>query len=199
MLRYMNEKQTHYDKTFYLDKKTGYWISTACPKIRAHRWVWMQHHGAIPKGCHIHHKNGNKSDNCIDNLELMAQAEHLRLHMTEEKRAWASSRMDGIRHLTKEWHASEEGIAWHKYHALKNNFGKWEAKTFKCEVCTKEYETTKRSKTKFCSNACKSKFRRDSGLDDVIKDCPSCLQEFSSNKYAKHIYCSRSCAQKRTD
>jgi hypothetical protein len=195
----MNKHQIHYGKTFYLDKKTGYWISTACPKIRAHRFVWIHNYGQIPEGCHIHHKNEDKSDNSIENLELMARSAHLRLHMTEERRKASGVRAGEIRHLTKEWHASEEGKAWHKYHALKNKFGKWEAKKLKCQVCSKQYETTKRSNTKFCSNVCKSKFRRSSGLDDVIRDCPSCNLQFSCNKYAKTVYCSKSCAQKRKD
>lgn len=193
----MNERQEHYGLQFYKDHTTGYWISTTHPRIRAHRWVWQSVNGKIPKDCHIHHIDEDKSNNDISNLRLMTKYAHLSMHMTEERRAWSSSKMDEIRHLTKEWHASEEGRAWHKYHAIKNKFGKWETRKLKCEVCSKEYETTKRSKAKFCSNACKSKFRRDSGLDDVIKDCLSCLQEFSSNKYAKNIYCSKLCAQKR--
>lgn len=192
----MNEYQIHYGKKFYLDKKAGYWISTGVPKIRAHRFVWMQNFGEIPKGWHIHHKNEDKSDNSIGNLELLHHSIHGNLHMTKERRKASSIRAGEIRHLTKEWHASEEGRAWHKYHALKCHFGKWKPRKHKCELCSKEYETTKRAKTKFCSNACKSKFRRDAGLDDVIKECPSCKLEFSYNKYVKRTYCSRSCAQK---
>ena len=192
----MEDKQEHFGLKFYKDHSTGYWISCKCPKVRAHRWVWESINGKIPDGCHIHHKDENKSNNNIDNLVLMSRHAHLSLHMTEEKREWASKRMDEIRPLTKEWHASDEGKAWHKYHALKNKFGKWEPKKYKCQVCSKEYETSKRSRTKFCSNPCKSKFRRDSGLDDEVRDCPSCKQEFTCNKYAKTTYCSRPCTQK---
>ena len=46
-----------------------------------HRIVWWQHHGCIPQeGEIIHHKNGNKRDNRIENLELMNNAEHARYH-----------------------------------------------------------------------------------------------------------------------
>jgi hypothetical protein len=104
--------------------------------------------------------------------------------------------MDGIRHLTKEWHASEEGKAWHRLHAFKNSFGKWESQTFECKVCKKSYESTKKHNSKFCTNACKSVYRRASGLDDIERECRKCSQKFICNKYAKTLYCSRSCAHK---
>lgn len=194
----MIEHQEHYGRKFYLDKKTGYWISTDRPRIRAHRWVWNSIHGAIPKECHIHHKDENKSNNSLENLELVTFAQHAKLHMSIEKSQNSREWMDEIRPLTKEWHASGEGKAWHKYHALKNKFGKNDPRKVKCNQCLKEYETTKLSRAFFCSNACKSKFRRHNGLDDIERECKCCKQKFTCNKYAKTIYCSRTCAQNRT-
>lgn len=34
----------------------------------------------IPQGYHIHHKNGNRLDNCILNLQMLKAREHLSLH-----------------------------------------------------------------------------------------------------------------------
>jgi HNH endonuclease len=49
--------------------------------LREHRLVWETAHGPIPPGGVIHHKDGNPSNNHIDNLELISsQAEHMRLH-----------------------------------------------------------------------------------------------------------------------
>ena len=36
--------------------------------ILVHRKIWIENFGEIPKGCIIHHKNGNKKDNRIENL-----------------------------------------------------------------------------------------------------------------------------------
>ena len=36
-----------------------------------HRYVWTQANGAIPKGMHIHHINGNGLDNRLENLILV--------------------------------------------------------------------------------------------------------------------------------
>ena len=48
--------------------------------ITKHKLVWMQHHGEIPKGFVIHHKNGNKKDNKIENLEMMSYSNHRNTH-----------------------------------------------------------------------------------------------------------------------
>jgi len=191
------EHQLHFNRKFYKDLKTGYWISTDRPRTRAHRWVWISIHGLIPKGYHIHHKNDDKSDNSIENLELIEQSRHMRIHYTEEKKEWAKKWVDEIRPLTKAWHASEEGRAWHKLHALKCKFGKGDPVKYTCNCCGKSFESTKKARAFFCSNNCKSKFRRDEGLDDVEKKCPSCQSVFKSNKYAKTIYCCRACVFKK--
>ena len=44
--------------------------------MRVHRLVYMAHIGAIPEGMQINHKDENKVNNCIDNLELMTNREN---------------------------------------------------------------------------------------------------------------------------
>ena len=45
-----------------------------------HREVWSECKGPIPKGYIVHHKNGDKTDNRLENLELMSAADHCRHH-----------------------------------------------------------------------------------------------------------------------
>jgi DNA-binding CsgD family transcriptional regulator len=44
--------------------------------ILEHRLVWREHNGAIPVGGVIHHKNGSKGDNRIENLMMLSHAQH---------------------------------------------------------------------------------------------------------------------------
>ena len=45
-----------------------------------HRVVWESHNGRIPDGYLVHHTNGDRLDNRIENLGMMTLAEHCRLH-----------------------------------------------------------------------------------------------------------------------
>lgn len=40
------------------------------------RLVYMAHKGLIPKGLQVNHKDEDKENNCIENLELMTQKEN---------------------------------------------------------------------------------------------------------------------------
>ena len=45
-----------------------------------HRRVWEDAHGPIPAGMFIHHVNGDKLDNRLENLELLSKKDHMQLH-----------------------------------------------------------------------------------------------------------------------
>jgi len=52
-----------------------------------HKLIWIKHNGPIPLGYCIHHINGDKKDNRIDNLECLSRKEHgLRHHLPNRKR-----------------------------------------------------------------------------------------------------------------
>jgi hypothetical protein len=49
-------------------------------------------------------------------------------------------------------------------------------------------------KRNYCSNACKSAARRESGRDDEVRRCAHCGKEFSVNRYKPTQVCSRRCS-----
>lgn len=48
-----------------------------------HKMVWEYYNGAVPEGYVIHHKDENKLNNTIDNLQLLLRKEHKILHMKD--------------------------------------------------------------------------------------------------------------------
>lgn len=49
-----------------------------------HILVWEAFKGSIPEHYVVHHKDHNKHNNNIDNLELLSDTEHKRMHSTED-------------------------------------------------------------------------------------------------------------------
>lgn len=45
-----------------------------------HKYLWEQKFGLVPSGHDIHHIDGNKQNNSLDNLELLTRTEHKRKH-----------------------------------------------------------------------------------------------------------------------
>jgi len=126
---------------------------------RMHRDVYEYYNGLPPKGMHVHHIDGDSLNNDIKNLELKSPANHLKAHMTQERRDRARIHMLNISPLAKAWHKSKEGREWHKENGKKC----WENKIFKdrvCAHCKKIYSTkTFDSRARFCHLNCKMKAR----------------------------------------
>ena len=73
-------------------RKDGYYKITSVKEGNhnkyLHRLIWEDFYGCdVPKGYHIHHKNGNKLDNCILNLALINKTTHNSMHSAGENNA----------------------------------------------------------------------------------------------------------------
>lgn len=55
--------------------------------IHIHRLEWEKHYGLIPDGYIVHHKDGNKRNWQIDNLELLSRGVHLDRHRADQHRS----------------------------------------------------------------------------------------------------------------
>ena len=67
-------------RCFGLWKRTGTRYVQSGKKGHEHRYVWEAAHGPIPPGYHIHHINGDKRDNRLENLTCLSASEHAKLH-----------------------------------------------------------------------------------------------------------------------
>ena len=155
----------------------------------AHRLVW----NSINEPIHdtwtnnIHHKDLDKLNNNPDNLEMMTRAEHCGLHarlrknpnddtraklreaqqriyLDKDYKDRAIQNLLNINHLAKAWHASDEGIRWHRKHGKESWNGRQKTQK-QCVQCGKDYLTACPSRSKFCGNNCKAKYDRNRRKD----------------------------------
>lgn len=167
---------------------------------RLHRAVWEYHNGSIPKGYHVHHKDGNRCNNDISNLDLLDSTTHLKGHMAQEERKEAARQcVKKAIEAAPEWHRSAEGREWHSSQS-KETWAQKKAIKYVCTHCSKEFYSKcsyGNSERKFCSNNCRAAHRRARGVDNENRICPVCGKTFVVNKYSKNITCSAECARVR--
>lgn len=138
--------RAYYRRSAYkrFDGKTGF----------LHIDVWEHHNGPVPKGFHIHHKNG-PNDNNIEALECLTRTEHMQRHKGRVATKEQLERLSRIRVLASKWHGSPEGIAWHERHGKQT----WQDRQpiYKvCETCAAPYQTYFPSRSRFCGGTCKA-------------------------------------------
>lgn len=188
-----------FDGRKYYFKREGYYKADFLPERRTrymHRDVWEFHNGPIPAKHDVHHRNGDKADNRLDNLELLHTSEHHRHHMLERIAAdpAANARaLDAARVAAAVWHGSDEGREWHRGHARRIADAQVPVELV-CEWCDEKYlgHLGKR-KRGFCSPSCQGMARKASGVDDETRQCSVCGEDFRANKYGKKKTCSETC------
>ncbi len=111
----------------------------------------------------------------------------------EEIRKIQSNNMRLARIKAAEFFRSDEGKVRRKELAILYQSRKPVLKK-ECETCSVFFETKSELK-KYCSNKCKSSFRRKNGRDDEISLCGICGKEFYANKYATTLTCSTICTK----
>lgn len=183
----------------FYETKQGYYLGNIGNKpVRLHRYIWEKYCFKIPDGYDVHHIDHNKANNRLENFELIESSLHHSEHMKEPSRIEQSkANLNNIvRPKAIEWHKSDVGREWHKKQyeiSLRKSMINKVEKT--CEVCGNTYEVSSSVayRSRFCSNKCKSAYRRHSGKDDIDKVCSICGKHFKTNKYSPAATCSQYC------
>ncbi len=79
-----------------------------------HVVIWERYHGSIPPTYQVHHKNENKLDNRIENLELLSPLAHKRIHSGCEWRIdqwWKPCRVCGVMRPVTDYYNRPDGIS----------------------------------------------------------------------------------------
>jgi hypothetical protein len=180
----------------------GKYYQDSANVCRLHRMVWEHFSGeSIPEGYDVHHEDFDRSNNQYENLILVERGEHHRLHLWMRTKDMSQEEKSALtlvaREAARAWHSSPEGLEWHRKHYEECSRDALTARSeMVCEnpKCGKLFQGAHGSK--FCSNNCKSQWRRDAGLDDEDRTCPICGKVFRVNRYARAKTCSRSCGRK---
>lgn len=161
---------------------------------RLHEEIWMEANGrSIPRGYHVHHIDENPLNNDPANLQLLSRSAHHQHHGSEPAGVARAQAMQPLGvEAAKTWHATPEGHEWHSRHGIEVAANR-PLLGDTCEQCGKSYQS--KQPVRFCSNACKSAWRRASGIDNVERSCEHCGRTFIVNKYSKQRFCSRSCGR----
>lgn len=192
-------KSVKLDGMSFYDNGNGYFYNS-WRRMYLHRYIWEKENGPIPQGYDVHHIDHDKNNNSINNLTILTRKEHLYLHeeslSEEQKEKRRKHMLTTVHEAAKEWHKSEKGKEWHKNHYNNCKYKLQVIKQFKCQCCDDIFEAIDNGANKFCSNKCKSKYRRLKGLDLIDKHCEYCGTLFKTNKHKKSKCCSRSCANR---
>lgn len=126
-------------------------------------WKFV-HHSEVPKGCEIHHIDGNPLNNNVMNLTSLPSDKHQEKHGDNTKsREYIDNRkenLDRIRPLAAKWHRSAGGREWHSNHGKETWHNRTQTEK-ECQYCKKKYLTPFPSRSKFCSDKCKDRARQE--------------------------------------
>lgn len=183
---------------YYKDKKRGYYYE--CTGV--HQAVWRYYCGDIPFDFNIHHVNGNKDDNQIENLQMKSRADHAREHGRHTPKQKFICVVCG-----KEFEATNKGTnqtCSDSCRTKKNRKTTTHPKELRiCVMCGKEFYTDKYSDHKACSPHCGSLLARQSRREGVthqkyeepteVRQCVICGKTFTARKRSKTRFCSQAC------
>lgn len=194
-------RATFNGRLYYLRESQGYYYSPRKDRSgldMLHRMIFIHYNGEIPKGYCIHHKDGNKGNNDISNLECIKRSEHSHYHGVNAPEELAEFRKrnleENARPAANIWHGSAEGREWHKQHYEQMKDKLYEEVECVCVVCGKTFTAHQKTGSKCCSKACRAKERRMSGIDNETRICENCGKEFVTSRFSKARFCSKQCS-----
>lgn len=93
-----NVVDVHAHETFFRITADGYMrVRISGIEVLEHHLVWVRANGSIPPGKHVHHVNGDRQDNRLENLRVMDKRDHVRHHRIEERTERIGDVPDGMK------------------------------------------------------------------------------------------------------
>ena len=184
----IDEKTQKFNGFVYHIKKDGHFHG----HISIQRAVYSYYFGEIESGYNVHHIDNDKTNNDISNFLLLTNAEHQRIHFTQNTGHFALEKFVCV-------NCGKDFVA---YGGRNNRFcsdkckGEYKRQnhqeTRTCAYCGKEFSVEEWSTVKCCSNSCAQKLRHIDSWEDKV--CPVCNKEFRARKKHHQVCCSSKCA-----
>lgn len=158
----INEKVVQFHK----DCVTGYWVNNTY-NLRLHREKLRLELGLTKeqmKGLDVHHIDGNKDNNDINNLQLINKIKHVTTHAKEQVHKkiikiceWCGEEYESSSNVAhKQRFCSEKcKMKWRRANGL-------DREERICLYCGKTFTCNKTLPTKFCSKHCAGKYNYES-------------------------------------
>lgn len=150
-------------------RPSGYFVA----RLLLHREVWEAANGPIPEGYQIHHLNGNKGDNRLENLALLSHSEHSALHCVEKTAPYRDKARASLIATNKR--LREERMQ----------------RDLVCVVCGSVFHSGAKHPTRFCSSRCVQR-ARSGAFDGEQRKCEYCGAEYHATRRVQR-FCSRRC------
>jgi hypothetical protein len=139
-------------RRYYLTDNLAYYYWDKGYTRQLHRDIWEHYNGPIPKGYHIHHKDHNRLNNDISNLECLSASEHALHHRREDI---AQGRLSYFHEAWMKHISTKAGMEAHRA-ACRRGWKVRKVVTKNCLVCHKEFKTRQPHKLT-CTQVCKQK------------------------------------------
>lgn len=208
----IDERKQRFNGVTYNRNGGGYFVHNGQP---LHRDVWEYHFGKIPKGYDIHHRDENKANNDISNLQMLTRKEHRQLHtrlnadkpktpktfVCQQCGATFQSTAN-VAHYCPDCHKEREREKRRANYAAKRA-AKRVVKPFRprrfrtCVICGKPFEVKQNPNLanahvrKTCSKECHDKLAGKL----PVKRCKVCGKEFKP-VHSSNVCCSPECGAK---
>ena len=90
-IKIVDENTQIFNNLIFKRSKDGYYLN---PAGAMHRVVWNYFNGEIPEGYQIHHKDLDKNNNDISNLQLLTFSEHAKIHSNIRAKKYLGKRFN---------------------------------------------------------------------------------------------------------